>query len=314
MSGVTWRQIDVTKTRTQLASEDRVISRTANRQSPIGFSLVELLVVITIIVILLALLAPALDKAIYQTQLAVCGARLKALGGSAMTYAFDSRRAYPHRRIVQQGGGYWTNQLTNNNFDDRLVLRSHFVLNAMLNDPFTRAVDYENFAKDPGGRPTWAFSAYDLWFGWRWVGMKAMARIGDRFTWVVPSAMGTAEYSFDLLATDMDWQTPDALNFIAGHPDAEPHAMHQRRMDNQSYDPTSESASFATSAGTLLAWAWWDVRGVRRGPVDRNFAHQDGSVGRMITVTPDDPRCIRASYTANGGAGAPWKTQVPEEH
>jgi type II secretory pathway pseudopilin PulG len=34
---------------------------------------VELLVVITIIVLLLALLAPALEKAIYQAQMAVCG-------------------------------------------------------------------------------------------------------------------------------------------------------------------------------------------------------------------------------------------------
>ena len=37
-----------------------------------GLTLIELLVVITIIVILLALLMPAIDKAIYQSELAVC--------------------------------------------------------------------------------------------------------------------------------------------------------------------------------------------------------------------------------------------------
>ena len=59
-----------------------------------GFTLVELLVVITIIVILLALLAPALDKAIYQAELAVCGTRVRAIAtGCTRPIIIGSRRA-----------------------------------------------------------------------------------------------------------------------------------------------------------------------------------------------------------------------------
>jgi prepilin-type N-terminal cleavage/methylation domain-containing protein len=56
-------------------------------ESVIGFTIVELLVVITIIVVLLALLMPGLDRAIYQAELAVCGSRLKSLGAAVSTYA-----------------------------------------------------------------------------------------------------------------------------------------------------------------------------------------------------------------------------------
>ena len=62
-----------------------------------AFTLIELLVVITVIVILLALLAPALDQAIYQAELAVCGSKLRAVATSALSYAVESKRHFPHR-------------------------------------------------------------------------------------------------------------------------------------------------------------------------------------------------------------------------
>jgi prepilin-type N-terminal cleavage/methylation domain-containing protein len=40
-----------------------------------AFTLIELLVVVTIIVVLLSLLTPALDRAIYETELAVCASQ-----------------------------------------------------------------------------------------------------------------------------------------------------------------------------------------------------------------------------------------------
>src|SRR5688500_17775374 len=66
-------------------------------RGPRGFTVVELLVVVTIVVMLLALLAPALDKAVYQAELTMCAARLKAHATSATVYAVDHRRRYLDR-------------------------------------------------------------------------------------------------------------------------------------------------------------------------------------------------------------------------
>src|SRR5437870_3033494 len=76
-----------------------------------AFTLVELLVVISIIVTLLALLSPALDRAIYQAEMAVCGARLRSVAGSALIYAPDFRRQYPYRPTVKNGDGSKPNNL-----------------------------------------------------------------------------------------------------------------------------------------------------------------------------------------------------------
>src|SRR5688572_26873229 len=69
-----------------------------------AFTLIELLVVITIIVVLLSLLTPALDKAIYQAELAVCGANIKGAYGAITTYAMDNKRRYPHRPELDKDG------------------------------------------------------------------------------------------------------------------------------------------------------------------------------------------------------------------
>src|SRR5688572_22045336 len=60
-----------------------------------GFTLVELLVVITIIAILLALMMPAMDKAIYQAELAVCASNQRQTATGLYVYAMDHRRWYP---------------------------------------------------------------------------------------------------------------------------------------------------------------------------------------------------------------------------
>ncbi len=57
-----------------------------------GFTLVELLVVISIIAVLLALLAPAMDKAINVSEKAVCGTRINQIGAGNFQYAMDHKR------------------------------------------------------------------------------------------------------------------------------------------------------------------------------------------------------------------------------
>src|SRR5688572_31835379 len=78
-----------------------------------AFTLVELLVVVTIIVILLALLTPAIDKAMEHATRAVCAATLHSWPMAMGQYAMDHKGKslwltadlVPHRR------GMWYDKL-----------------------------------------------------------------------------------------------------------------------------------------------------------------------------------------------------------
>ncbi|MBI1337354.1 MAG: DUF1559 domain-containing protein [Phycisphaera sp.] len=63
---------------------------------PRAFTLVELLVVITIVVLLVALLLPAFEKARYIARLTQCKSNLRQLTIAHTTYALDSRKWYPY--------------------------------------------------------------------------------------------------------------------------------------------------------------------------------------------------------------------------
>ena len=71
----------------------------SHRPRPRAFTLVELLVVITIIVVLLAMLAPVLDRAVQAALLARCLSNQHAIGNSIALYLGDSKRFYPVMNI-----------------------------------------------------------------------------------------------------------------------------------------------------------------------------------------------------------------------
>jgi len=68
-----------------------------NKKTTKAFTLVELLVVISIIALLLAVLMPTLQKARAQAMRIVCGSGLKQQGIGFTLYASDSNNKYPHR-------------------------------------------------------------------------------------------------------------------------------------------------------------------------------------------------------------------------
>ncbi|MHB1158504.1 MAG: type II secretion system protein [Phycisphaerales bacterium] len=75
-----------------------------------GFTLVELLVVISIIALLLAILLPALNKARDQAKAISCLSRQKQIGTYFGMYLNDSNGVYPK---VQSNPGYWYKVITN---------------------------------------------------------------------------------------------------------------------------------------------------------------------------------------------------------
>ncbi len=66
--------------------------KTVNKNA---FTLVELLVVITILAILMSLFLPALRKTIYKTRTAACVNKLKGIGAGVMMYCDDNNDVYP---------------------------------------------------------------------------------------------------------------------------------------------------------------------------------------------------------------------------
>lgn len=57
-----------------------------------GFTLIELLVVVAIIVVLLALLTPAMDKAVRRAEQVVCATNQRAFNAAIAAYYFENKR------------------------------------------------------------------------------------------------------------------------------------------------------------------------------------------------------------------------------
>jgi prepilin-type N-terminal cleavage/methylation domain-containing protein len=232
-----------------------------------AFTLIELLVVVTIIVVLLALLMPAMDKAIYQTELAVCASRLEAIGTGAIVYATQYQRSYPYRVYARSMQARPVDirhmDLTGTgHFDERPVLRTFIAVNGALNDPLSPGeIDIE------GSRPaTNVISSYSLYFGWGYRGEKGMLRLGDR--------MSFQGESFDLLAGDVSWSFVDTghNNHLAGHNDNSG-LMQATHYQDELYVLWDYTMTHWTTAG----------RGAR-DPIDLNFVRADGSVTRYDRV------------------------------
>jgi prepilin-type N-terminal cleavage/methylation domain-containing protein/prepilin-type processing-associated H-X9-DG protein len=264
-----------------------------------GFTLVELLVVVTIIVILLALLAPALSKAVYQGQLTACGAgNLKTMGLAVTSYAFDHKRSYPDRKIppgdVALPINPYTLRRVSIGYEIRPELQKLFPLNKTVLCPLSPQVDVEvglNDPNDPNQAEGYG-SSYAMYFGWQfkdkndptkiWPGMF---RLGDRFEYDDLLADTNTTVRFNILAGDIDlcWGAEGGPQ--ASHPDRD-NVLFPLMVTNQFFID-----------GRITIGIWSGPPGVlNRGLLDTNFAFADGSVVRYNDVTrvdlqpPNHPR------------------------
>lgn len=257
-----------------------------------AFTLVELLVVITIIIVLLALLAPAMDRAIYQAELAVCGANEGGMAKGIWAYAMQYKRTYPYRPSVEIGGEGQVNKIRNGTGfagesrtvqDDRPILRP-FISIKMFQDPLTRRVNYET--QDPS---LWIYSSYWLWWRIGYTGDPAMKRLGDRVTWMGPDHENKVQtWSFAYLISEDDFTNQSNGVVHCSHPDDSGFLM-SRASDG--------GATFLTLRGIQSLWV--NDQSEARGSIDVNLTRADGSVRRLDMVELHDERTIEVPEFTN---------------
>ncbi len=258
-----------------------------------GFTLIELLVVVAIISVLLAMLAPALDKAVYQAELTVCGANQRAVGTSVAVYASSYKRYYPFREGVRKdtvwpeaciyngnaafqafanGAQADTNATNVTVYNDKPLLRSFLSLNHHLIDPMVKKVSYDISDNDAHN-----YSTYNLWFGyqfWEKGGQtfRGMKKIGDRVTYF-DTGRNTL-WRLDILASDRDT--------INNNADPQKRVVQSSHPDRDGRGTNKHLQNTDWAAGMKFVASWWESNtGRSTEGVDLNFAYQDGSVGRF---------------------------------
>ena len=298
-----------------------------SRRSKIAFTLVELLVVITIIVVLLALLTPGLDQAIYQAELAVDAAKIRSIANKVNMYALDFKRNYPYRKAVRDAEGPVDRapmDFNRHGKDDRAVYEGYFDLNADFNDPFVEPVDIENSAPE-----SWISGTYAMWFGYAYnhnrVLEKGMFKLGDRF-----------EYkgrSFNWLVTDHD-VVGSGAGGAASHPDRDGVASQVVIQDSAGGDENDKRALVA--AGFKYTFSRWEALAPGsiignfalntagqptegpgfRGVLDLSYGAADESVLRMnyvpaVRVPEGDEPVVHVPMHADGAAFPQVNVQLP---
>jgi len=290
-----------------------------------AFSLVELLVVVTIIVVLLAMLAPAMNRAVYEARLAECAVRQKTAAAGVITYTFDHKRYYPPHLVDKydrQSAETPTAPLVylapmtladttdiQAGFDIRPPLEGYVLINKMLQDPLApQPVELEHSPPDAVME-----ASYVLFWGWQYnqpspIGRgQGMFRMGDGFTFTNPATMRTSRYK--VLVGDMDLFYPGSAQ--SGHAD---------RGAGLLYPLVGEGVP---AFGVFWWLSRWATTSRTRGLLDDNFAFDDGSVRRIKDVpdwnqpvdkTPELDR-IAVQYDARryGGDGGSDILNIPRQ-
>lgn len=263
---------------------------------PAAFTLVELLVVVTIIVMLLAMLTPALDEAVYQAELAVCGATMGQAARGVIAYGAEGRRAYPYRpctatATLRRRPHVIKDLLNGNRGDDRDYLRAAWGTLDVLLDPLSPKIDLDNMQPDAIGS-----GHYGLWFGMKATVVNSpkqygqgMFKLGDRLEFIDHSRGQSITYRSAVLISDWDMPLPIYENnsgasqkVVVSHPDKQ-QRLYTQRLENSGF--------------TASWWTWGLAAGSSHRPAtDLNFATADGAVVRYTAVEWNDDRMAHGPY------------------
>lgn len=252
-----------------------------------AFTLIELLVVVAIVVVLLSLLVPAMDRAVYQAELAVCAANQKGIGAGVVSYAMESKRFYPRREHLLN----WYSvplvinyTLFGQSLDDRPMLRPYLSINKSLRCPLQDEVNLDT--EDPD---TMVYAGYNLWFGMQYranqgfndLGQVAannarspgMFKLGNRWGFQ-DTNHGQKPVRSSVLANDRYLPNPDKGAVHSSHPG-----------DGYFNDVKREEVYGISPKGTISLWSSLDARAA--GAVDLNVLFDDVSVRRYADVRWD---------------------------
>ena len=283
-----------------------------------GFTLVELMVIVTIIVVLLALLMPAMAKAVYAARLVACSANQRLTASAAIQYTFSNARAYPSRPAVPAGGpngppsgvSAWTVYLPPDNipsgYDLKPVLRQKLNLdpNIAFQCPLIERIDFDERLDDE-----WVYGNTAIWFDWRYITdvtyainqnvngtrvramssateLERMRRLGDRFEW--------KNRRYNLLVSDIDLYRPWSVGAQTAHPDVSAGIMHNAVFIR---------VNIAAGAALPHTASFWYSPSSRRGTVDHNYAYDDNSVRLVTGIDRQDPRLDAVPATFNNRDG-----------
>jgi prepilin-type processing-associated H-X9-DG protein len=120
------------------------------RRNPCAFTLIEVLVVASLIVMLMAILVPSLTRARKRTRSVVCIANLRAIGQATAEYLHDNDRAYPPAYVFPiDEHGSWSTEEQSEDAEHGVIHWSRFILPDETTDPtLFQCPDFEN-----GGAP-----------------------------------------------------------------------------------------------------------------------------------------------------------------